>query len=102
MNGTLLTVLETDPPEVRFQKELLKQIIANELTEAQQGTFLAYYVRGLSMAEIAKERGSHRSTVQRTLVRAEKKDLSVYEVPETDSDEIDIEKIIDAFLGGKK
>ena len=73
MNGTLLTVLETDPPEVRFQKELLKQIIANELTEAQQGTFLAYYVRGLSMADIAKERGTHRSTVQRTLVRAEKK-----------------------------
>ncbi len=39
----------------------------------QRDTVLAYYFQDRSMTEIARERGVHKSTVSRTLHRAEAK-----------------------------
>ena len=44
-----------------------------ELSEYQCQTFLAYHFEGKTMAQIAAERGVNRSTVLRTLRRAERK-----------------------------
>ena len=72
-NPTLLTPLPTDSPGVQQQKKRLRSIVMNELTEAQRGTYLAYYVKGLTIPAIAELRRVNKSTVCRTLKRADDK-----------------------------
>lgn len=51
----------------------LKAVIRLELTELQRYTVVAYYFSGQTMEEIARARNVNKSTVCRTLHRAEEK-----------------------------
>lgn len=55
------------------QLDRVKQVIAGELTSCQREILLAYYFQEMTMEQIAQERGVHKSTVCRTLHRAEEK-----------------------------
>ena len=55
------------------QAEQLQNLIRQELTELQHDTLIAYYVEGKTLPEIAGERNVNKSTVSRTLKRAEEK-----------------------------
>ena len=55
------------------QLERVRHVIREELTELQRYTLIAYYLREKNLVEIAEERGVNRSTVSRTLRRAEEK-----------------------------
>lgn len=57
----------------KHQKEILGRIIQGELTEHQRQTYLAYHYQGLNMEQIATLQGVNKSTVCRTLHRAEKR-----------------------------
>ena len=59
------------PREV--QKKRVQQVIQEELTELQRYTLIAYYFQELSGPQIALDRGVNKSTVWRTLHRAEQK-----------------------------
>lgn len=59
------------PREVQLKR--LKRVIAAELTEIQREILVAYYFQSKTIAQIAKERGVNRSTVCRTLHRAEER-----------------------------
>lgn len=61
----------TFPREV--QVERLRRLIREELTDLQRYTVTAYYFNGLTLDQIARERGVNKSSVSRTLRRAEKK-----------------------------
>ena len=51
----------------------MKMVIREELTELQRYTILAYYFDNKTLVQIAEERGVNKSTVCRTLKRAETK-----------------------------
>ena len=51
----------------------MKAVIREELTELQRDTILAYYFENKSILQIAEERNINKSTVFRTLKRAEEK-----------------------------
>jgi len=51
----------------------IKQVIHEELTELQRYTMLAYYFENKTLLQIAEERCVNKSTVCRTLRRAEDK-----------------------------
>ena len=51
----------------------LSRVIAEELTPQQRETLLAYYIQQKKIPTIAAERGVAKSTVSRTLHRAEGK-----------------------------
>lgn len=51
----------------------MKAVIREELTELQRYTILAYYFDNKTLLQIAEERGVNKSTVCRTLKRAENK-----------------------------
>lgn len=53
------------------QKRRMQRVIATELTALQRAVLEEVYFRGRSQADIAAERGVCRSTVCRTLHRAE-------------------------------
>ena len=55
------------------QIKRMKQVIREELTELQRYTILAYYFENKSVLQIAEERNVNKSTVCRTLRRAENK-----------------------------
>lgn len=55
----------------QVQLERVKRVVAAELTELQRQTLLAYYFQGMNICQIAQERGVNKSTVCRTLHRAE-------------------------------
>ncbi len=55
------------------QLKRMKQVIQEELTEMQRDTILAYYFENKSILQIADERSVNKSTVFRTLKRAEDK-----------------------------
>lgn len=55
------------------QNQRLQNIIRNGLTPRQRETLIAYYFLEKSIYAIALERGVHRSTVSRTLQRAEQR-----------------------------
>ena len=55
------------------QKKRLHQVIREELTPTQREVLLAYYFQDQNIPQIAKSRGVHKSTVCRTLHRAEEK-----------------------------
>ena len=59
------------PPKVQMDR--VRQVIAHELTPCQREILLAYYFQEMTMEQIAQERGVHKSTVSRTLHRAENK-----------------------------
>ncbi len=59
------------PRQVQLQR--VQRVIREELTPLQRETLLAYYFQEQTIPQIAKERGVHKSTVSRTLHRAEEK-----------------------------
>lgn len=59
------------PKEVQMKR--VQRVIREELTQNQREILLDYYIRDLNITEIAENRGVHKSTVSRTLHRAEAK-----------------------------
>lgn len=59
------------PREVQLKR--VQRVIREELTELQREALLAYYFQEKTMTQIAEERGVNKSTVCRTLHRAEEK-----------------------------
>mgnify|MGYP002515920177 CR=1 FL=1 len=57
------------PREVQLKR--VQRVIQEELTEIQRFTLTSYYFRELTVSQIAQERGVNKSTVWRTLRRAE-------------------------------
>lgn len=57
------------PPKV--QRQRMNRVIREELTELERQTLIAYYFQEMTITQIAKERGVNKSTVWRTLRRAE-------------------------------
>ena len=59
------------PREVHLKR--VQRVIKEELTELQRQTLTAYYFHQRTIPQIAEERGVNKSTVSRTLRRAEEK-----------------------------
>ena len=59
------------PREIQMQR--VRRVIDEELTPLQREALIAYYIQGLTIPQIARERGVQRSTIARTLHRAEDK-----------------------------
>ncbi len=57
----------------KVQLERVSRVIQAELTQLQQQTLIAYYFQGQNIPTIARQRGVSKSTVSRTLRRAEEK-----------------------------
>ncbi len=57
----------------KVQLDRVRRVLREELTEKQQEVLLAYYIHRQNIPQIAKARGVHKSTVSRTLKRAEDK-----------------------------
>lgn len=55
----------------KIQRRRIFRVIREELTEKQRRVLLAYYFQEKTVTQIAKERGVNKSTVSRTLRRAE-------------------------------
>lgn len=77
MNGMDLMEREeaeqAEKMKLRKYREILDRVVQEDMTEHQRQIFLAYHVQGLTMEQIATQRGVCRSTVCRTLHRAEAK-----------------------------
>ena len=59
------------PREVQMQR--VQRVIMEELTPLQREALIAYYIQGQTITQIARDRGVQKSTVSRTLHRAEDK-----------------------------
>ena len=59
------------PKEVQMKR--VQRVIREELTPLQREALIAYYFQEMTMEAIARERGVNKSTVCRTLHRAEEK-----------------------------
>ncbi len=59
------------PPDVQLKR--LRRVMEQELTELQRQTLAAYYFEQQNIVQIAAARGVNKSTVSRTLRRAESK-----------------------------
>ena len=59
------------PREMMLKR--VQRVIREELTDLQREALIAYYFQEKTMAQIARERGINKSTVCRTLHRAEEK-----------------------------
>ena len=59
------------PRQVQLKR--VQRVIREELTQTQREILLAYYMDNQTIPQIAEERGVHKSTVSRTLHRAEEK-----------------------------
>ena len=59
------------PKEVQMKR--VQRVIREELTQKQREILLAYYIHNQTIPWIARERGVNKSTVSRTLHRAEEK-----------------------------
>ena len=59
------------PKEVQLQR--VQRVIREELTPLQRQTLLDYYFHRMTILQIALKRGVHKSTVSRTLHRAEQR-----------------------------
>ena len=57
----------------QVQMERIRNVIREELTDIQREIFLAYYFQQQTIPQIAQTRGVNKSTVCRTLHRAEQK-----------------------------
>ena len=59
------------PREVQLKR--VQRVIREELTPLQREALIAYYFQEQTITQIAKERGVNKSTICRTLHRAEEK-----------------------------
>lgn len=59
------------PREVQLKR--VQRVIREELTQLQREALLGYYFQEKTISQIARERGVNKSTVCRTLHRAENK-----------------------------
>ena len=59
------------PKEI--QRKRVHRVIEEELTPLQREALIAYYIQGQTIPEIARDRGVQKSTISRTLHRAEEK-----------------------------
>ena len=59
------------PKDLQIQR--VRRVIEEELTPCQREILIAYYIHDQNMTQIARDRGVHKSTVCRTLHRAEGK-----------------------------
>ena len=59
------------PREVQIKR--VQRVIKEELTDLQRQTLTEYYFHQRTIPQIAQERGVNKSTVSRTLRRAEEK-----------------------------
>ena len=59
------------PRDVQMSR--VRKVIQGELTELQRYTLCAYYFQGQNLTQIARDRNVNKSTVCRTLHRAEEK-----------------------------
>ena len=59
------------PREVQMKR--VQRVIEEELTPLQREALIAYYIQGQTIPQIARERGVQKSTISRTLHRAEEK-----------------------------
>ena len=59
------------PREAQLKR--VQRVIREELTELQREALLGYYFQEKTMTQIAQERGVNKSTICRTLHRAEEK-----------------------------
>ena len=59
------------PREVQLQR--IHRVIQEELTQLQREAIIAYYFQQMNIPQIAAQRGVNKSTVSRTLRRAEEK-----------------------------
>ena len=59
------------PREIQIKR--VQRVIREELTELQRQTLISYYFHEQTIPQIARERGVQKSTVSRTLRRAEQK-----------------------------
>ncbi len=59
------------PREVQLER--VRRVIQEELTPLQREALLAYYFQQRTITDIASERGVNKSTICRTLHRAEEK-----------------------------
>ena len=59
------------PKEVQLKR--VQRVIREELTPLQRDALIAYYFQEQTITQIAEERGVNKSTVCRTLHRAEEK-----------------------------
>ena len=59
------------PKEIQLKR--VQRVIREELTPLQREALLAYYFQEQTITQIAEERGVNKSTVCRTLHRAEEK-----------------------------
>ena len=70
-----MTDTHSDPsifrPSRSIQLQRMKRVIEEELTVLQRETVIAYYFQQKNICTIARERGVNKSTVCRTLHRAE-------------------------------
>ena len=57
------------PKDVQLRR--VRKVIEAELTPCQKQTLVAYYFRQMTIPQIAEEQGVNKSTVSRTLRRAE-------------------------------
>lgn len=59
------------PREIQLQR--VRRVIREELTQLQREILTAYYFQEMTIPQIAEIRGVNKSTVSRTLKRAEQK-----------------------------
>ena len=59
------------PKEVQMKR--VQRVIREELTQNQREILLAYYIQNRTIPQIAEDRRCNKSTVSRTLHRAEEK-----------------------------
>ena len=59
------------PRDVQMKR--IQRVIREELTPIQREVLIAYYISDQTIPQIARDRGVHKSTVSRTLHRAEDK-----------------------------
>lgn len=71
MKNTLFDGYEGPRLPRQVQLRRLRRVIEMELTQVQREVLVAYYFQEKTMAQIARERGVCRSSVCRTLHRAE-------------------------------
>lgn len=59
------------PHDVQLKR--MRRVIQEELTPLQRQTLMNYYYRDMTLTQIAQERGVNKSTVCRTLKRAQER-----------------------------
>ena len=73
MKSTLYEGYEGPRLPRQVQIKRVQRVIREELTENQREILLAYYMENRTIPQIAEDRGVNKSTVSRTLHRAEEK-----------------------------